>query len=234
MRTLIGLVLLLAHSLTFAATDNRDIRGVNDRATIVILGASYAKDWPVTQLAGSSVRNHGVGGDETSAMLARFEQDVVAHKPTAVIIWGFINDIFRSNADTLPDKIATTKNNLTQIIDRARRNGIKPIVATEVTIRPAKSLTNEVIGWISRLRGKRSYADYVNEHVLSVNDWLRTYARTNEIALLDLQPVLADADGLRKRVYATDDGSHLTPAAYEALTRFAESPLSQYLAHGAP
>lgn len=189
---------------------------------IVIIGASYAKGWQTTSLAGRSVSNYGVGGEETTAMLARFERDVVANRPSAVIIWGFINDIFRSTPEELPGKIEIIKSNLTRMVDIARSAGITPILATEVTMRGKNTFKDTVAGWIGALTGKRGYPEYINGHVQHVNDWLRQYASANKIVLLDLQPVLAEPGGLRRKEYATDDGSHLPPAAYEALTRYAE------------
>ena len=39
--------------------------------------------------------NRGVNGEQSFEMLKRFDSDVVATKPRAVILWGFINDVFR-------------------------------------------------------------------------------------------------------------------------------------------
>ena len=65
--------------------------------TIVILGASYAKGWGTPDLPGfSKVINCGVGGEETSGMLKRFDSDVAAIRPDAVLIWGHVNDITRA------------------------------------------------------------------------------------------------------------------------------------------
>lgn len=189
---------------------------------IIIIGASYAKGWQTTSLAGRSVTNYGVGGEETTAVLARFEKDVVANHPSAVIIWGFINDIFRASPAELPTKIETIKSNLRRMVEIARSSEITPILATEVTIRGKNTVKDTVAGWIGALTGKRGYPEYINGHVQHVNEWLRQYASENKILLLDLQSVLAEAGGLRRKEYATDDGSHLPAAAYEALTRYAE------------
>lgn len=196
---------------------------------VVIIGASYAKGWEVTRLAGRSIRNYGVAGEETSAVLARFERDVVAHRPSVVIIWGFINDIFRASPAELPAKLETIKSNLRRMVEISRENGITPILATEVTIRGKNTVKDTVAGWIGSLTGKTGYPEYINSHVQSVNEWMRQYAQANGILLLDLQPVLAERSGLRRKEYATDDGSHLTAAAYEALTRYAEPVLSDRL-----
>jgi hypothetical protein len=63
---------------------------------IVLLGASYVRGWNLQDIAGCRVINKGVNGEQSFEMLSRFEQDVIAVCPRAVIIWGYINDIFRS------------------------------------------------------------------------------------------------------------------------------------------
>ena len=65
---------------------------------VVVLGASYAGGWQLEPIAGVSVVVRGVSGQQSFEVLERFERDVVSAKPRAVILWGFINDIFRAPA----------------------------------------------------------------------------------------------------------------------------------------
>ena len=67
-----------------------------DEPLLVITGASYAADWKSPQLPGYTVVNKGKGGDETKQVLARFDADVLALKPAAVLIWGHINNYHRA------------------------------------------------------------------------------------------------------------------------------------------
>jgi uncharacterized SAM-binding protein YcdF (DUF218 family)/lysophospholipase L1-like esterase len=193
----------------------------NPNGPIVILGASYAGGWPLSTLAGVPVINKGVSGQQSFELLERFERDVVDQRPRAVILWGFINDVHRSSRAQMDQTLARARLSFTQMIERARQQGIEPIVATELTVRPPKTLTNTITGLIGRLLGKESYQDYVNAQVLSTNAWLRDLARREGLLLLDIQPVLSYASGERRKEYSNDDGSHLPPAGYEALTRYA-------------
>ena len=63
---------------------------------LVITGASYAADWKSPQLPGFTVVNKGKSGDETKQVLARFDAEVLALKPAAVLIWGHINNYHRA------------------------------------------------------------------------------------------------------------------------------------------
>lgn len=198
--------------------------------SVVIIGASYARGWQPVTLAGLKVANKGAGGEETIQILSRFPQDVIASRPRAVIIWGFINDIFRSQPQQLEKKLEVSRKNIMAMVDASRRNKIIPILATEVTIRGPGSIMDSMISWLGDLLGKRSYQSMINGHVISMNSWLREYAAREKIAVLDFQPVLADDRGYRKKEYASEDGSHLSPAAYTVLTNYAEPKLQQFLA----
>jgi hypothetical protein len=53
---------------------------------IVLLGASFAAGWQLPQVSGHPIVNKGVGGNHSFDMLARFDRDVVALRPRAVIV----------------------------------------------------------------------------------------------------------------------------------------------------
>jgi lysophospholipase L1-like esterase len=80
-----------------------------------------------------------------------------------------------------------------------------------------------VAGWLGAIRGKAGYQEYVNGHVLETNRWMRKYAEENQILLLDLQPIISDENGFRKQEFATEDGTHISPAAYEKLTAYPQA-----------
>lgn len=194
---------------------------------VVILGASYAAGWRVAELAGLTFANKGIGGQESNEMRARFEKDVIALKPRFVIIWGFINDVFRSEQAGIRERLKRTRDDIQAMVESARNSGIEPILATEVTTTEPAGFVNAIRGFVGRLRGKQSYAKYVSTEVSMVNEWQRNYAKEHSIPLLDIERLFADEDGLRKRIYAQDDGSHITTAGYEALTEYARQHLLQ-------
>jgi lysophospholipase L1-like esterase len=218
----LGLGVLLAGAVTFlsgqplahAASAGKPVSG--GQSTVVIIGASYAQSWPVQVLDGMKVVNKGVGGEQTHEMLARFDRDVIAARPKAVLIWGFINDIHRSKPEELKDKLVRSRENIRTMIDKARSRGITPILATEVT----KPVSTDFGAWLAKLRGKQDYQASVNVHVMDVNQWIRSLAAERKITLLDFEKALAGEDGARKREYTTEDGTHLSAKAYDALTAY--------------
>jgi uncharacterized SAM-binding protein YcdF (DUF218 family)/lysophospholipase L1-like esterase len=194
---------------------------------VVILGASYAASWNLANLDGIPIVNAGVPGQQSFEMLARFESDVVAAHPRAVVLWGFINDIFRAN-DTA-QSLARVCESYAEMTKHARAQGIEPIVATEVTIRPPKAFVEGVMSMVGPWFGKQSYQDRVNRHVIEGNQCLRELARREDLLVLDFQGALADTNGRRRREFATDDGSHISPQGYEALTNYARPILANRL-----
>ena len=64
--------------------------------------------------------------------------------------------------------------------------------------------------------------------MLAINQWLREVGGQEGLLILDFQRTLADAHGRRGREYATEDGSHLTAAGYDALTTYAVPILARH------
>ena len=196
---------------------------------VVVLGASYARGWDLPGAGKMAVTNKGISGQQSFELLDRFDRDVTALKPRAVILWGFINDIYRSERANIDAALARARESFGAMVVRARASGIEPILATEVTIRPASTWSETVAGWVGALLGKESYQDWINKHVLQTNDWIRELAKREKLLLLDLQPVVSDSSQRRQRRFATEDGSHISQSGYAALTGYALPILDHYL-----
>jgi lysophospholipase L1-like esterase len=188
--------------------------------TLVIIGASYAAGWK-PKVPGFRVVNRGVSGEQTHEMLARFDRDVLAEQPAAVLIWGHINNIHRGPRDDMDGVRSRARADYTEMIRRARERNVTVLLATEVTLTEIMSWTDNILGFVAKLRGKQGYAARVNAQVKDINGWLRATARDQKIALLDLERALDDGEGARLRAYTTDDGSHISAAGYAALDAYA-------------
>jgi lysophospholipase L1-like esterase len=194
---------------------------------LLILGASYAGNWRLDSAGGVPVINAGVAGQRTFQFLERFDRDVVARRPRAVLIWGFINDYF--SADDLAQAGETIQANYRAMIDKARAAGIEPILATEITTVPGDGWLDLVRGMIGRVRGRQSYQERINARVMATNAWLQEVAQQEGLLLLDFQRALADPSGRRRRQFATED-NHVPPAGYDALTRYVRPILARHFA----
>jgi lysophospholipase L1-like esterase len=197
--------------------------------TLVVIGASYAGGWnPERPIAGYRIVNKGVNGQQSFEMLARFEADVLGLKPDGVIIWGFINDVFRSDRAQIDHTLKRTRESILAMVQLAKKSGIMPVLATEVTIRRKDGWSEAFESMIGRVLGKSSYQDYINSQVVETNRWMSDTATREGILLLDLGAVLADREGVRRKEFAQPDGSHISKQGYEALTQYAEDQLKAY------
>lgn len=197
---------------------------------IVLIGASYAAGWQLPAVAGSPVVNKGMEGQQSFELLERFDRDVVALRPRAVIIWGYINDVFRTPQDSLDAGLERARASFIEMIRRARAARIEVVLATEIFIGPRQGWRDRLRSWIGRLLGKEGYDAYVNRQVSLLNDWLRALAASEGVPLLDLQAVLSDADGRRLRSSSLPDGSHVSPSGYALMTAYAVPILERHFA----
>ena len=194
---------------------------------VVLLGASYAQGWTPQRLGGRPVRNAGVTGQQSFELAERFEREVAEAGAGVVIAWGFINDIFRAPAGGDAAAVDRIRESYARMADKARERGIELVLATEITMTTRHSVKERTLAFVGRLLGKVSYQDRVNRHVREVNDWMRGFARDRGLVLLDFEKVLAGPDGQRRRTFAQADGSHLTAAAYDSLTAYADPALAR-------
>jgi len=209
-----------AHAAPDSTPSKASTAGRQGDPVMIILGASYAKDWSIERIGKYRIVNKGIGGEQTHQMLSRLDDDVIRKRPSAVLIWGFINDIFRSSREGVVEKLKQTRENILTMLSRSNQAGIHPILATEITITSPDSISESVLAFIGNLRGKQSYQGYVNGHVMSMNAWLRDIAAERKIMLLDFERLFAGQDGERQRQYAAKDGSHISPEGYAALTKY--------------
>ena len=197
---------------------------------LVILGASYAASWGAPTLPGYVVVNRGVGGQQTKDMNARFQRDVVATRPDAVLIWGHINNITQSDVRNLtPEGIEAVKAgaraDYVSMLKQARAAGIDVMLATEVPMAEAIGPMDHARALLGRLRGKPSYRAIVNAEVRDLNLFVRQLAAHENLRVLDFEKVFAPDGGAREPEYATDDHSHITKAGYQALTAYTVAEL---------
>jgi len=214
---------LLANQANATQTMSQEAQASTRR--LVIIGASYAGEWGAPQLPGFEVINKGVDGEESTQVRARFERDVIALEPDAVLIWGHYNDIVRTPAEQAEQAKARARENYREMIAAAKRAGIEPMLVTEITLPIPDTWTETLMSWIAGLLGKQDYRSRVNGHIKEVNEWLRELARTEQIALLDLERALDSGNGTRRLEYTRDDGSHVSPAGYAAITEYARTQL---------
>lgn len=163
---------------------------------IVFLGDSITDAWSGARpefFKGDRV-NRGISGQTTGQMLGRFQADVVALRPETVHILAGTNDLAGNSGATTIARIA---NNIRSMVDLARVNHIRVIIGTVLPVAR--------YGW-------RPEIDSVPA-VKTLNQWIRSFAREQNIELVDYYAAMDDGrSGL-----STDDsrdGVHPTATGY--------------------
>ena len=168
---------------------------------IVLMGDSITYHWTpalLPRLGSAAWVNRGIPGQNSSQMLLRFEDDVVALSPAVVVILAGTNDLrvhAGSHADASPAILARLRSNLTAMSDIADARGIRVVLSA---IPPFDA---------PRDGGRRD-----PETWRAANALLRTFAKARRYAFADYSG-LANAEG-RLRADLSEDGLHPNPDGY--------------------
>lgn len=166
---------------------------------VVFLGDSITQGWDLSVFfKGMPYVNRGIGGQTTPQILLRFRQDVIALKPNFVVILAGTNDIAEN---TGPTSVEAIEDNLKSMVELARKNGIRPILAS---LLPAASYP-----WRPEIRPI--------DKMLALNQWMKQYAVTESIGYVDYYSAMVnDQHGLKPEF--SGDGVHPNEAGYAVMT----------------
>jgi lysophospholipase L1-like esterase len=159
---------------------------------IVCLGDSYTygypdrtpeadSSWPhhMEEILGVKVANEGKLRQTSADLLERFDSDVVGKnkaKPAMVIIFAGMGDALGET----PASAYTFEKNVVGLVEKAQDHDIKPVLIMPFFISEA-----DILPFITEYR-----------------DWLRGYAETNDIKLIDFQEMLCDGENGIKKQYS--------------------------------
>lgn len=181
---------------------------------VVFYGDSITDGWGRHKDAdpwfpGKSYVNRGISGQTTAQMLVRFQQDVVALHPAAVILLAGTNDIA---GNTGPASIAMIADNITSMADIAKAHGIRMILTS---VLPA-----DHYNW--RKDAKPA------ESIKALNVWIKSFAAARGLVYVDYYSALVNGQGGLDEVNARD-GVHPTKVAYAVMAPLAEAGIEKAL-----
>src|SRR4051812_14969916 len=97
-----------------------------DPKRVVFMGDSITDGWRLADaFPGQPYVNRGISGQTTAQMLVRMYPDVIALKPTALVILAGTNDIARNNG---PQTIEQIEQNVMAMTELAQGHGIKVLL----------------------------------------------------------------------------------------------------------
>jgi lysophospholipase L1-like esterase len=137
------------------------------------------------------VLNRGVNGERADEIATRFDRDVLAHEPAALVLLAGVNDIYQGR------DAATVQAHLLAMYTRARDARI-PLVACSII--PFDTATPDQ-----------------NARMHAVNAWIReTASSTPGMAYCDTRSAAARPDDI-DRLFDTADQLHPTAAGYQRM-----------------
>ncbi|GAA0746741.1 GDSL family lipase [Sphingomonas sp. ABOLD] len=166
---------------------------------VVFIGDSITDGWDLARsFPGKPYVNRGIGSQVTAQMLVRFEQDVVALHPRAVVILGGVNDVTGFLQIETVDSIVA---NVEAMADIATAHGIAVVLCSILPVNDYGDAARAVVK-------ERKPAE-----LRRINAALRALAAKRHFAFADYDAVLADDTGRMRAAY-TRDGIHPLPDGY--------------------
>ena len=178
---------------------------------VVFYGDSITDAWTRnggTFFPGKPYVNRGISGQTTEQMVVRFRQDVIDLHPQTVVILAGTNDIA---GNTGPETQAMIEDNFRSMVDLARANNIRVVLAS---VLPAAAYP-----W-------KPSAGNPADKIRALNDWLKSYAASQNVKYLDYYTAMAGPDGGMKPGISID-GVHPNAAGYAIMEPLAAKALAQ-------
>ena len=179
---------------------NQEVISQNIVPNSDLMGDSITEGWFATDPEFFTKNNfvgRGIGGQVTSQMLLRFQEDVIKLKPKRVIILAGTNDIAENQGPISLEKVF---GNIVSMAELAKENQIKVVLCSAL---PASDFP-----W----RKGMNPAD----KVIALNQMIKDYALKNKITYVDYHtPLKDDKNGLPKEI--AEDGIHPTKLGYEKM-----------------
>jgi lysophospholipase L1-like esterase len=153
--------------------------------------------------------NRGISGQTTPQMVVRVRQDVIDLRPAAVVILAGTNDVAGNTGPMTPQM---TEDNFRSMIDLAKANGVRVIVAS---ILPVADYP-----WKPGLAPAPK--------IKTLNDWLKGYCVNHSLTYLDYYSAMVGQDGGMKAGISFD-GVHPNAQGYAIMGPLAQAAIDKTL-----
>ena len=179
---------------------------------VVFYGNSITDAWApyfAEMFPGKPYVGRGISGQTTPQMLVRFRQDVIALKPSVVVILAGTNDIA---GNTGPSTQAMIQDNLVSMVELAQANDISVVLSS---VLPASDYR-----WRPGLEP--------GPKIVALNAWMRDYAADRGVVYLDYHSAMVD-ERLWLGPELSSDGVHPNEAGYRLMAPLDEAAIAEAL-----
>jgi len=179
---------------------------------VVFMGNSITEGWKNSSpefFSSNPYICRGISGQTTPQMLIRFHQDVVALKPTVVVMLCGINDIA---GNTGPSTLEMIEDNIAAMAEIAKANKIRVVLSS---VLPAFAFP-----WKPGMEPANK--------VIELNKWIKAYAEAHKLTYVDYFTAMKDErNGLSKEL--AGDGIHPTKAGYAIMEPLVKEAIAKAL-----
>lgn len=194
--------------------DNGDLTPpLQDEKRVVFFGSSTTDNWgrrfASLFFPGKPYVNRGISGETTAQMLLRFQQDVVALRPAAVVFLGGTNDVAGNSG---PMTLQMTEDNICSMVAIAQANSIKVILASQLPV--------QEFPWNKTVHPELE--------LLALSAWEKRFAAAKHLGYVDYYSALVGPDG-GFRPGLSPDGVHPNKKAYEIMAPVVEAVIGRVL-----
>lgn len=180
---------------------------------VVFLGSSIFEFWktrmPQYFAEHKNYIDRGISGQISPQLLIRFQQDVIALKPKAVIILAGSNDIAGTTGHVTNERIM---DNIRSMVELAKLHHIKPILCAYLPVYEYP--------WHKGMQAA--------DKIISLNKQIKAYATENKLTLLDYFTPLADSRNGQK-AELTIDGVHPNIEGYKIMAKVTDEAIAKTL-----
>ena len=187
---------------------------------VVFMGDSITDLWNHPAFGGffpgKPYLDRGISGQTTPQMLIRFRPDVIALRPSVVLILAGTNDLA---GNTGPTTLAAIEGNLASMSELARAHGVRVVLASLLPVSDYEQRDGKPIIQTTRRPP---------EQIRALNEWMKHYAAENGSTYLDYYSAMVDDKGFL-RVELSEDGLHPNAKGYAVMAPLAEQAIAAAL-----
>lgn len=160
----------------------------------------------------STFINHGICGDTTGGMLARFGCDVVPEKPNYLFLLGGLNDLLAGSPET------TVQANYFAMVHQALHHGMIPVICTCPPFEPNAA---------RRCWPELTSFELIKRRYETLRDWLLSFCRSYKLAYVDFYGEFAKVLSRNPEKDWYLDGIHPTAEGHQVMRDIAVDALRQ-------